>query len=100
MLLSNDIRTSGGFYNIAEKLSENYFSEFTVTVTPLENEMLRELHISLLCSNEIRELVNCDRLYDELIPGDEGKIDEQIARGDISPLDLCKLKISAALKYF
>ena len=56
MLLSNDIRTSGGFYDIAEKLSENYFSEFTVIVTPLENDMLRELHISLLCSNEIREL--------------------------------------------
>ncbi|MEA2044245.1 MAG: hypothetical protein U9M99_02545, partial [Thermoproteota archaeon] len=64
MLLSNEIRTSGGFYNIAEKLSENYFSEFTVTIIPLENEMLRELHISLLCSNEIRELVSCDRLYD------------------------------------
>ena len=29
-LLSADIRTSGGFYNIAEKLSENYFSEFEV----------------------------------------------------------------------
>ena len=88
MLLSDDIRTSGGFYNIAEKLSENYFSEFTVTIIPLENEMLRQLHISLLCSNEIRELINCDRLYDELISGDEGKIDEQIARGDISPLDI------------
>ena len=49
-LLSDDIRTSGGFYNIAEKLSENYFSEFAVVVTPLENGMLRELHISLLCS--------------------------------------------------
>ena len=74
LLLSNDIRTSGGFYDIAEKLSENYFSEFTITIIPLENEMLRELHISLLCSNEIRELVNCERLYDELIPGDqEGK---------------------------
>ena len=54
MLLSNDVRTSGGFYDIAKKLSENYFSEFTVTIIPLENEMLRELHISLLCSNEIR----------------------------------------------
>jgi len=63
MLLSNDIRTSGGFYNIAENLSENYFSEFTVTIIPLENEMLRELHISLICSNEIRELINCERLY-------------------------------------
>jgi len=100
MLLSNDIRTSGGFYDIAEKLSENYFSEFTVTVIPLENEMLRELHISLLCSNEIRELVNCDRLYDELTSGDEGKIDEQIARGDISPLDIMQVENISRSKIF
>jgi len=100
MLLSNDIRTSGGFYNIAENLSENYFSEFTVTIIPLENEMLRQLHISLICSNEIRELVNCDRLYDELFPGDEGKIDEQIARGDISPLDIMQVENISRSKIF
>ncbi len=57
LLLSNDLRTSGGFYNIAEKLSVNHFSEFTIIVTPFDNEMLRELHVSLLCSNEIRELI-------------------------------------------
>jgi len=100
MLLSNDIRTSGGFYDIAKKLSENYFSEFTVTIIPLENEMLRQLHISLLCSNEIRELVNCDRLYDELFPGDEGKIDEQIARGVISPLDIMQVENISRSKIF
>jgi hypothetical protein len=101
MLLSYDVRTSGGFYDIAEKLSENYFSEFTVTIVPLENEMLRELHISLLCSNEIRELVSCDRLYNELTPGDqEGKIDEQIARGDISPLDIMQVENISRSKIF
>jgi len=101
MLLSNDIRTSGGFYNIAEKLSENYFSEFAVVVTPLENDMLRELHISLLCSNEIRELVNCERLYDELIPGtQEGSIDEQIARGYVSPLDFIQVENISRSKIF
>ena len=101
MLLSNDIRTSGGFYDIAKKLSENYFSEFAVTIIPLENEMLRELHISLLCSNEIRELVNCDRLYDELTPTDpEGKIDKQIARGDISPLDIMQVENISRSKIF
>jgi len=67
---------------------------------PLENEMLRQLHISLLCSNEIRELVNCDRLYDELFPGDEGKIDEQIARGDISPLDIMQVENISRSKIF
>ena len=101
MLLNNDIRTSGGFYDIAEKLSENYFSEFTITIIPLENEMLRELHISLLCSSEIRELVSCDRLYDELTSGDqEGKIDEQIARGDISPLDIMQIENISRSKIF
>ena len=100
LLLSNDIRTSGGFYNIAEKLSENYFSEFTVTMIPLENEMLRELHISLLCSDERQELVNCDRLYDALIPGDQVKIDEQIARGDISPLNIMQIENISRSKIF
>jgi hypothetical protein len=101
MLLSNDLRTSGGFYNIAEKLSGNYFSEFAVTVTPLEDYMLRELHISLLCSNEMRELVNCERLYSELIPGvQEGKIDEQIARGYVSPLDFIQVENISRSKIF
>jgi hypothetical protein len=101
MLLSNDIRTSGGFYNIAERLSENYFSEFTVIMMPREDGMLRELHVTLLCSNEIRELVNCERLYDSLIPGsEEGTIDEQIARGDISPLDFIQVENISRSKIF
>jgi len=101
MLLSDDIRTSGGFYNIAEKLSGNYFSEFTIIVTPLENDMLRELHLSLLCSNEIQVLVNCERLYSELIPGaHEGSIDEQIARGYVSPLDFIQVENISRSKIF
>ena len=101
MLLSDDLRTSGGFYNIAEKLSGNYFSEFSVILTPLENYMLRELHISLLCSNEARELVNCERLYNELIPGvQEGTIDEQIARGYVSPLDFIQVENISRSKIF
>ena len=100
-LLSADIRNSGGFYNIAENLAGNYFSEFEVVLTPLENGMLRELHISLLCSNEIRELVNCERLYSELTPGaQEGSIDEQIARGDISPLDFIQVENISRSKIF
>jgi len=101
MLLSDDIRTSGGFYNIAEKLAENYFSDFTIVITPLENYMLRELHISLLCSNEIRELVNCERLYNALTPGaQEGSIDEQIARGYVSPLDFIQVENISRSKIF
>jgi len=101
MFISSDIRTSGGFYDYAEKLSENYFSEFAVVVTPLENGMLRELHISLLCSNEIRELVNCERFYSELIAGvQEGTIDEQIARGYVSPLDFIQVENISRSKIF
>jgi len=101
MLLSDDLRTSGGFYNIAEKLSGNYFSEFTIILTPLDNDMLRELHLSLLCSNEIRELVNCERFYSELIPGiQEGTIDEQIARGYVSPLDFIQVENISRSKIF
>ena len=91
MLLSDDLRTSGGFYNIAEKLSGNYFSEFSVILTPLEDYMLRELHISLLCSNEIRALVNCERLYSEIIQGgQEGKID--VCWNEAFPLFFISLK--------
>jgi len=101
MLLSDDLRTSGGFYNIAEKLSGNYFSEFSVIMTPHENYMLRELHISLLCSNEVRELVNCERLYSEIIPGvQEGTMDEQIARGYVSPLDFIQVENISRSKIF
>jgi len=70
-------------------------------MTPLENDMLRELHISLLCSNEIRELVNCERLYSELIAGVlEGTIDEQIARGYVSPLDFIQVENISRSKIF
>ena len=83
MLLSSEIRDAGGFYNNAEKLSENYFSEISVTFMPLENNTLRTFHILLTCSNEIRELPNCDP---------EGNIDEQIARGNINPLDFIQVE--------
>ena len=70
-------------------------------MTPLENYMLRELHISLLCSNEVRELVNCERLYSEMIPGvQEGTMDEQIARGYVSPLDFLQVENISRSKIF
>jgi len=83
MLVSSDIRAAGGFYNNAEKLSEHNFSEFTVRLIPLENNTLRTFHISLVCSNKLLELPRCDA---------EGNIDEQIARGDINPLDFIQVE--------
>ena len=82
-LLSSNVRDGGGFYNNAEKLSENYFSEISVTFMKLENNTLRSFHILLTCSNELRELPRCDP---------EGNIDEQIARGNINPLDFIQVE--------
>jgi len=78
MLLSSDVRTAGGFYQYAEKLSEHHFAEFTVTLIPSEIESLRSLHISLTCSNDLPELPICDP---------DGNISEQIKSGSINPLD-------------
>ena len=89
-LLSEDIKTSGGFYNNAEKLSKYTFSEFTLALIPLENKMLRTLHIVWTCSNELRELIACD----------EGNIDEQIARGNINPLDFIHVENISRSKIF
>jgi hypothetical protein len=83
MLISSDVRDAGGFYDNAEKLSEHHFSELTLTLLPLENEILRMFHISLTCSDKLRELPRCDL---------ERNIDEQIARGDINPLDFIQVE--------
>jgi len=77
-LLSSDIRTAGGFYQYAEKLSEHHFAEFTLTLVPGKTESLRSLHISLTCSNDLPELPRCDP---------DGNISEQIKSGNLNPLD-------------
>jgi len=83
MFISSDIRTSGGFYDYAEKLSENYFSELTMALIPLENNTLRTFEISFTCSNKLIQWPNCDP---------DGNIDEQIVRGDINPLDFIQVE--------
>jgi hypothetical protein len=77
-LLSGDIRTAGGFYQYAEKLSEHHFAEFTLALVPGKTESLRSLHISLTCSNDLPELPRCDP---------DGNISEQIKSGNLNPLD-------------
>jgi len=77
-LISNDIRTAGGFYQYAEKLSEHHFAEFTIALVPGETESLRSVHISLTCSNDLPELPRCDP---------DGNISEQIKSGNLNPLD-------------
>ena len=83
MLISGDIRDAGGFFNNAETLSGHHFSEFDVSLIPLKNNVLRTFHISLTCSDQLPELPICSP---------ERNIDEQIARGDINPLDFIQVE--------
>ena len=71
MLISSHIRTAGGFYDHAEKLSEHYFSDFTVSFVPLDKHVLRSLHISLTCSDKHSQLPNCPEHFDDVFTTNE-----------------------------
>jgi hypothetical protein len=77
MLISSDIRESGGFYDYAKELSKHHFSEFTVSFVPLENKTLRSMQISLTCSDQHPELPNCPENFDALL-----------RNGEINPLEI------------
>jgi len=73
LIISSDIRESGGFYNNAKELSKHPFSDFTISLAPGDNIVLRSLSVSLICSSELRELTNCPNDFDEVFT--TGKID-------------------------
>ena len=77
MLISSDIREAGGFYDNAKELSKHHFSEFTVSLVPLENNALRTVQISLTCSDQQPELPNCPENFDKLLKS-----------GEINPLEI------------
>ena len=77
MLISSEIRESGGFYDYAKELSKHHFSEFTVSFVPLENKTLRSMQISLTCSDQHPELPNCPENFDALL-----------RNGEINPLEI------------
>ena len=81
MLISSEIREAGGFYDNAEKLAKHYFSDFTISFVPLENNALRSLHISLTCSSTQPELPNCPDNFDKLYAG-----------GEIDPLEIIQVE--------
>ena len=83
MFINANIITAGGFFNNAEKLSENYFSELTLTLMPLGNNALHMFHVSLTCSDILLKLPPCTT---------EKNTDEQFARGDINPLDFIQVE--------
>ena len=49
-LLDKEIRDGGGFYDILNKLAENDFSEFSLTLRPDNDEILRTITVSLTTS--------------------------------------------------
>ncbi|SVE20710.1 uncharacterized protein METZ01_LOCUS473564, partial [marine metagenome] len=77
MLISSDIREAGGFYDNAKELSKHHFSEFTVSLVPLENNALRTMQISLTCSDQQPELPDCPGNFDKLLKS-----------GEINPLEI------------
>ena len=76
MIIDADIRTSGGFYDHAVELAKNGFSSFHITLIPTDDGILRSIHISLICSDVIPQLVRCPE-----------NITEQITNGEINPLE-------------
>jgi len=84
VLVNLDIINAGGFFNTVEKLSNHYFADFTLTYMPREQETLRVLSVSLLCSNKSSHFQTPDCLSQN--------IDEQIGNGNISPLEFLQLE--------
>ena len=89
LLISSDIRTAGGFYDHAEKLSKNPFSDFSITLVPINNTLLRGVHVSLTCSDDSTAFTKCQEL-----------VNEQIERGEISPLDFIQTENLTRSKIF
>ena len=81
MMISTDIRQSGGFYDSAEKLSKHNFSDFTISLVPLKDNVLRSLHISLTCSDNHPTLPDCPGNFYSLLQNDE-----------INPLELLQVE--------
>ena len=84
ILINLDIMNAEGFFSVAEELTKNNFSDFTLTYMPGEQETLRIINISLLCSNKLADFETPYCLSDS--------IDEQISNGTISPLDFFQLE--------
>jgi len=89
MFISTNITDAGGFFDNAEKLTEHNFSELTLTFTPLENKILRSLHISLTCSDVQRQLPQCPLNFDE-----------QLENGIVDPLELLQVESISRSKIF
>ncbi|MCH2406369.1 MAG: hypothetical protein MK224_00180 [Candidatus Nitrosopelagicus sp.] len=57
-LLDKEIRDGGGFYDVLNKLTENDFSEFSLTLRPDNDEILRTITVSLTTSGLPKEMIS------------------------------------------
>ena len=95
-LLHEKIWQSGGFFDHAEKLTENYFTEFNLSyIKNKDNQIIRVFSTSLICSNDIDvlktgQLPRClsDETYDE------------IKNGKVSPLEFLAIEDISRSKLF
>ena len=81
LIISSDIRESGGFYNNAKELSKHPFSDFTISLAPGDNIILRSLSVSLICSSKLPEFPNCPNDFDEVF-----------TTGKINPLEMLNVE--------
>jgi len=57
-LLDKDIRDSGGFYDVLNKFTENDFSEFSLTLKPDNDEILRTITVSITTTGLPKEMIS------------------------------------------
>ena len=81
LLISSAIRDAGGFYDNAEELAKHHFADFNIQFVPLEQNVLRSLHISLTCSGE-----------DPVLPDCPGHFDDLFTSGEINPLEILQVE--------
>ena len=57
-LLDKEIRDGGGFYDVLNKFTENDFSEFTLTLRPDNDEILRSIAVSITTTGLPKEMIS------------------------------------------
>jgi len=57
-LLDKEIRDGGGFYDVLNKFTENDFSEFSLTLRPDNDEILRTITVSITTTGLPKEMIS------------------------------------------
>ncbi len=56
--MDKEIRDGGGFYDVLNKFTENDFSEFSLTLRPDNDEILRTITVSITTTNLPKEMIS------------------------------------------